>query len=283
MPNLSMPTIRKVGKDVTAEDYWRERGASYASRIEGLYHRHRLAMVEALIRDCDLKSRICVDVGCGEGIFSEYLLGRGQRVIAFDPAEEMARSATERLHKIDRDARVFKAGAEGLRSIATESVDFVFALNVIAYLRDDEEGLFYTESARALGRGGTMVVTHSNELFDMYTLNRFTVEFFQRHFCGADRGSGVGSLLTQPDKPERVSFNIRENPLTYRHKLGDYGFDEVQEEFANLHEVPPALIDPEILADIDKGVYANTLGWDEKDRWKLLFMCSMFGSRSLKR
>jgi len=275
-----MSAIRKVGKDVRAEDYWLERSSSYAKRIEGQYHRHRLAMVEALIGDCDLKSRICVDLGCGEGIFSEYLLSRGARVIAFDPAEEMVRSAAERLHKTDRDSRVFKAGVEGLRSIAPESVDFVFALNVIAYLSDDEEGLFYKESARVLRRGATMVVTHSNELFDMYTLNRFTVEFFQRHFCGADGGSGVGSLLTQPDKPDRVSFNIRENPLTYRYKLGNYGFDEVQQEFANLHEVPPALM---VLADIDKRVYANTLAWDEKKRWKLLFMCSMFGSRSLKR
>jgi 2-polyprenyl-3-methyl-5-hydroxy-6-metoxy-1,4-benzoquinol methylase len=278
-----MSRIRKVGKDVIAEDYWRERSAFYASRIEGSYHRHRLAMVEALIGDCDLKTRICVDVGCGEGIFSEYLLGRGARVIAFDPAEEMARSASERLHKADRDLRVFRAGVEGLRTVAAESVDFVFALNVIAYLRDDEESLFYKESARALRRGGTMVVTHSNELFDLYTLNRFTVEFFQGHFCGVDRGSGIRSLLAQPDKPERVSFNIRENPLTYRYKLAAYGFDEVQQEFANLHEVPPALMDPEVLTDINRRAYANTLGWDEKDRWKLLFMCSMFGSRSVKR
>jgi hypothetical protein len=42
-------------------------------------------------------------------------------------------------------------------------------------------------------------------------------------------------------------------------------------------------MDPEVLTDINRRAYANTLGWDEKDRWKLLFMCSMFGSRSVKR
>jgi 2-polyprenyl-3-methyl-5-hydroxy-6-metoxy-1,4-benzoquinol methylase len=147
--------IRKVGKDVSAGEYWRERSSAYTGGIEGPYHRHRLAMVEALVRDCDVKGSLCVDVGCGDGVFSEYLAGLGARaIIAFDPDEEMVKSTSVRLTGLDLHARVFKAGIEGLQEVDTGSADFLFVLNVIAYLTDEEERLFYSEAARAIKRGG---------------------------------------------------------------------------------------------------------------------------------
>lgn len=80
-----------------------------------------------------------------------------------------------------------------------------------------------------------------------------------------------------------MTFNVRENPLAYRFKFRRWGPDEVQQEFANFHPLPPLLTGPAELADIDKREYTATLDWDERDRWKLLFQCSMFGSRSINR
>ena len=77
-----------------------------------------------------------------------------------------------------------------------------------------------------------------------------------------------------PDEP--VSYNVRENPLTYRFKLAEYGFEEVQQEFINRHNVPPPLMP----AARD---YPDTLEVPESERWKLMFVCSSFGSRSVRR
>lgn len=117
---------------------------------------------------------------------------------------------------------------------------------------------------------------HSNELFDLFTLNAYTVEFHRRHF-----GADPSPLLTAPGKPERIRFNIRENPLVYRLKLASLGFGEVRQEFAHPHAMPPLLSlgDPDA---INRKHYPDTLNQPEGERWKLLFTCSMFGSRAVR-
>ena len=70
------------------------------------------------------------------------------------------------------------------------------------------------------------------------------------------------------------SYNVRENPLTYKFKLAKYGFLEKRQEFINLHPVPPSIIGDKI--------YYDTLNWNEDERWKLMFICSTFGSLSTR-
>jgi 2-polyprenyl-3-methyl-5-hydroxy-6-metoxy-1,4-benzoquinol methylase len=273
---------RRVGKEVNAEEYWKERNVTYNAGIEGTYHRHRLAMINALIINLEFQDKVCVDYGCGDGILLEHFARKGGKVIGTDIDEVMVRTAQDRLEQTGLKGNVVRGGVETLANMATDSVDNLIAINVLAYFTDQEEAMFYREAARILKRGGSLVVTHSNELFDLYTLNAFTVSFHAKHFSGEEPRSKIASLITWPNRPEKISFNIRENPLAYRFKLTDYGFKEVQQEFANLHLLPPLLMDPQGFIEIDKREYPNTLNWDERERWKLMFMCSMFGSRSIK-
>lgn len=275
--------LPRVGKDVSPEQYWNERGAAYAAGIQGVYHAHRHAMIHKLLRGVPTAGNVFVDVGCGEGVFVEWLAARGASVIGFDPCDELISLADQRLAAVGLQARIFIGGVAALKELPSRCADCLLALNVLAYCTDAEEELFYRETNRVLEEGGQLVITHSNELFDLYTLNAFTVEFHARHFGGESSRAAVASLLTHPDKPRKATFNIRENPLAYRHKLREHGFEEVQQEFANFHPVPPLLMDPAGFVDIDRRDYRGTFDWDEKDRWKLLFQCSMFGSRSVKR
>lgn len=269
-------TRPRVGVELSAETYWRERASEYASRIEGPYHRHRLAVVDRLLAGVELAGSTCVDLGCGEGVLLERLARSGARVTGLDIDDAMIASARRRLAAAGVAADLRTAGVEGLEELAADSVDLLLALNVAAYFSSDEDERFYAAAARVLRTGGSLVITHSNELFDLYTLNSFTVAFFERHFDGS-----VAPLLTHPDEPDRIVFNIRENPLRYRCKLARYGLDEVQQEFINLHPHPPLLMDPGELEDIDARSYPSTLDWEADERWKLMFRCSMFGSRSV--
>lgn len=276
-------TIRRVGKEVSAQEYWSQRSEDYNSHIDGAYHTHRMAMVKSLLKGCDIGSRTCVDLGCGDGVLLEYLASQGGHVIGCDASEVMVEAARKRLSRASLEGEVSIGGVEALRSLVAHSIDYLLAINVMSYFSGEEAELFYSEAARVLKEKGSLIITHSNELFDMYTLNLFTAVFYEEHFCGPGTKEKISSLLTHPDKPERIWFNIRENPLSYRYKLADYGFDEVQQEFANIHHLPPLLMDPEGFVDIDKREYPDTLGWDERERWKLMFMCSMFGIRAIKR
>lgn len=272
--------VEKIGTDIPSAVYWSQKADSYIEGIRGPYHRHRLEVVRALIRDVDLAGQICLDFGCGDGIFSSCLVQGGAKIIGYDTDAQMIEVARQRFsHTPFSDA--FKVGGvERLGSFDSQSVDAVFALNVLAYLPKDEEEEFYRQSARITRPGGRLVVTHSNELFDMYTLNQYTAMFFQHHFGTRACPCDVSSLLTFPNKPDRKTFSVRENPLSYRYKLAKYGFTEQAQEFASLHPLPPLLIPDWDADDINARQYMDTLNWPAEHRWKLMFMCSMFGSHS---
>jgi ubiquinone/menaquinone biosynthesis C-methylase UbiE len=262
-----------------AQAYWRARSDSYRQTMDTPYHRNRLAMIARLIARCAVPAAV-VDFGCGDGVHAAEFAAAGARLWAIDVDAEMAKTTRERLSGFGGDNVAIEGGAEALRGIPSESVDLVLGLNVLAYLSPEDEKTFYTQARRVLKRGAKLVVTHSNELFDMFTLNKYTVSFFARHFGVPEEG--VKSLLANHDVPQRFVFPVRENPLAYARKLGTFGFAEEAQEFAILHPLPPLLmreVDPDAL---DQRDYPDTLDWPPAERWKLMFQCSIFGSVSVR-
>lgn len=213
--------------------------------------------------------------------FGVYVKAGGV-VTGFDIDPVMIEKAKNRLNKAGQMGQVKVGGVELMSQFGAQSIDCLIALNTLAYFTDAEEEVFYCEVARVAKPGGSLIITHSNELFDMFTFNALTITFCERHFCGLGTRDKIAALVTHPDVPQRVHFNIRENPLNYRYKLAQYGFKEVRQEFINFHPLPPLLMDPQGFVDIDKREYLDTLGWNKQDRWKLMFQCSMFGSHSIK-
>jgi SAM-dependent methyltransferase len=260
---------------------WNRVVSSYLDSLEGPYHANRLQMVRTLVSGLDLADSRCFDFGCGDGIFMEWLASRKAVVAGVDPNKTMIAAATTRLSGLgERLLLLREGGVAVMATIAPASLDCVFALNVLAYLEVDEEVAFYNEARRVLRPGGQLIVTHSNELFDMFTFNQYTVRFFARHFSFGETLTDISPLIVYPDQPSRSEFSVRENPLNYRVKLAEHGFREEQQEFAILHELPP-LLTPEIDFDaINTRRYLPTTGWHEHDRWKLMFVCSIFGSRA---
>lgn len=261
---------------------WRGTATRYLDTLEGPYHANRLAMVQALCADVPLAGACCLDFGCGDGVFMAWLADQGVKVAGTDINATMVAAARARLSTLD-DRLLFieQCGADGLREFPDAGFDVVFALNVLAYLEPDEEAAFYRHARRLLRPRGQLIVTHSNELFDLLTFNRYTVGFVREHFSFGTEPTDITPLLTHPDRPNRPGFHVRENPLSYRYKLHALGFEERQQEFAILHEKPP-LLTPEIDFDaINTRRYPDTLGWPEQERWKLMFVCSIFGSRAV--
>ena len=80
------------------------------------------------------------------------------------------------------DKNFFRCGGtELLAGFEPESLDGIIAFNVLAYLDPDEEAEFYTQACRIVKNGGFLLVSHSNELFDLFALNSYTASFFIRH------------------------------------------------------------------------------------------------------
>jgi len=268
--------------NVSGQAYWDSRSESYISGIEGPYHANRLKMVEALLEGLSFAGRDCLDFGCGDGVFAERLVADGARTTGIDVDQVMVNAARIRLETMWPETKLIRGGVECMEDLSDNSFDCLFALNVLAYLGPEEEANFYRQAKRLLRSGGVLIVTHSNELFDMFTFNRYTANFFKKHFSTPGTDCDVSDLLTHPDRPDRFVFSVRENPLTYRYKLAEYGFVEKRQEFAILHALPPLLTPTIDFDDINSRNYPPTTGWPERERWKLMFMCSIFGSISVR-
>lgn len=273
--------VKRIETPLATKDkaYWAQVAESYRADMNSPYHRNRLAMVQRLLEAEDLSGRV-LDFGCGDGILSERAVAAGGNVLAVDADPSMVAFTAARLG--GTAAAVAMVGeVESLERLPDTSFDTVLAVNVIAYLHGGEDAVFYQEAARLLKPGGTLLVTHSNSLFDLFTLNAFTVRFFHENFSVLGRDCRIEALLTHSDAPDRVPHSVRENPLAYGAKMDAYGLQEVQQEFAIPHALPPLLLneDPDDLANRD---IPDVEFLPDTEAWKKMFVCSIFGSRLIK-
>lgn len=243
-------------------------------------------MVFALLEASDLTGKV-VDFGCGDGALCEKILTGGGSVCAIDLDLSMIESTQKRLqkcatHRPGAHYKVLNGSVECLEPIVETSIDTLLAINVLAYMDKDTEQQFYKHAQRILRPGGILIVSHSNELFDMYTFNKYTVGFYKRHFSTHASMDEVRSLLTHPDVPERRVYPVRENPLNYKYKLASYGFREERQEFSILHQLPPLLMKNFNPDDLRSRECPDTIDWPASEKWKLMFMCSIFGSRAIR-
>lgn len=261
--------MQKYGLEVDSKDAWAELTAEYTAALDGAYHRHRLEVIRSLIpASLFAPGQRVLDFGCGDAVLFPPFLQAGAQISGLDIAPEMITAAKQRLGS---NVQASLGGVAELAQVATASLDGLLSFNVLAYLTDEEDREFYRQARRIVKPGGCLVVTHSNELFDMFSLNRFTVEFFERNF-----GARVGTLLASPESPaSRVTYNVRENPLAYRHKLSSHGFHEKVQRFINHHPAPPLQLEGE-------RTYADTLNVADAQQWRLLFTCSTFGSCAMR-
>ena len=257
--------------------YWATRAKAYRDTMQTEYNKSRLAMIDALIGPDGLKGSV-VDFGCGDGIHATACAAQGGTIIAIDIDPSMVDTTREGLAPFASDHKVLEGGVDVLSKLLSASCDAMLALNVLAYLDDNQCDEFYRQASRIVKPGGKLILTHSNELFDLFTFNKYTVAFYSKHF-GVE---GIENLIVNWDKPERWVLPTRENPLAYRHKLHRYGFSEEVQEFSIPHSVPPLLetgFNPDDLATRKVGIAQGT---PTEEQWKLNFTCSIFGSRSVR-
>lgn len=269
----------KIGREEKSESYWKEATEKYVNNLDGDYHKHRLNVAFKLIpADLYQTAKQILDFGCGDAVMFPPFLEKGVKITGIDIMQEMIDLAKKRLKNGKHDENIVRIGdVNMLKDYPSQSLDAILSFNVLAYLTNEEEDLFYREAYRVLKVGGYLAVSHSNELFDLFSLNKYTVEFFEKNFMSKNNFQGkISQLLVNADKPETITaYNVRENPLAYKFKLNEYGFEEMQQEFSNLHVAPPTMLN-------DKQ-FPNTINWNESEKWKLMFTCSTYMSLSRKK
>jgi 2-polyprenyl-3-methyl-5-hydroxy-6-metoxy-1,4-benzoquinol methylase len=270
--------MQKLGEDLVSIDYWKAEAEEYNTALKDEYHRHRLGVIKSVIpQEIFQKGKRVMDFGCGTAVLFPPFLKAGVDIRGIDLTPEMIAYAKEDMKKWGADPDAVRVGTvEALREEKSASYDALMCFNVMAYFTTEEDRIFYEEAARILKPGGYLIITHGNELFDLFTLNKFTVEFMQKYLITDPAyAARIPSLVTNPQKPENVdAYNVRENPLSFQYKLKSYNFREVKQAFIRKHTAPPLLK--------ESSQYPDTISVSEEERWKLLFTCSMFASCSVR-
>jgi ubiquinone/menaquinone biosynthesis C-methylase UbiE len=281
--------MERIGKEISSKPLWEELSKSYVDALDTPYHKHRMEVIFKLLPGSMFTpGQKLLDFGCGDAVLFPFFLSKGVEIFGIDIAETIIELGRQRLAASNFDPEVLKRGdISSLQAIESNSLDGVLCFNTLAYFTDEEEIIFYKEVNRILKKGGYLAVSHSNELFDLYTLNRFTVEFFSRNFLkDKTLAHEIAGLLKFPGEPEvYTTYNVRENPLAYKDKLFRYGFEETNQLFSNLYELPPLALNlnkADATFDFKQKEYPSTLETAKEEQWKLMFTCSTYMSLSQK-
>ncbi len=137
-------------------DTWTEKYERwFATPVGQLVKRYESDLLLALLDP--LPDESILDVGCGIGIFTQDILGRGARVTGVDVSLPMLSKAIDRFGEAD-----FTGLCADMNNLpfADDSFDKVYAMTVIEFAAD--AGRVVAELDRVVRKGGRVVVTTLN-------------------------------------------------------------------------------------------------------------------------
>jgi len=189
-----------------------DRNAAVYMQAHAAYHDQRFRTFNMLL---PAPPGVLFDFGCGSADNLIPLAHRGFSIQGVDPSPNLIELGKTALRGAGLDPGAIAVGDVAvLESARPASLDVVTALNVLAYLPQEEEDRFFRAAARALRPTGALCVSAGNLLSDLVTLNRYTVEFYERHvlplFAETDTEAREGSqrlraLLTNAALPPKTT------------------------------------------------------------------------------
>ncbi len=133
-----------------------------------IYQSERKA-IENLIENGE--NKLAVDLGIGTGLFTEILREKGYKVIGIDISEEMLKIARR------RGFEVIKRDLNEPLPFQDESIDFVFSMTSIEFLKDPKN--LFDEVKRVLKKDGKFLLITLNSI-SLWALKRRLRGFFKK-------------------------------------------------------------------------------------------------------
>ncbi|KIF66072.1 hypothetical protein HY68_37710 [Streptomyces sp. AcH 505] len=259
-----------------------------------------LDLVRRLVAERDVKRLL--DAGCGPASMLRHFVEPGREVYGFDLTPEMVAEARRVLvaqgvpqdHVWDGSVAV---ASDFVAPDGKADYDCVLSSGVMPHIPQAIEADVIAGIRAALRPGGHAIVEARNELFSMFTLNRYSHEFFLKQLLpidalrkhAGDRQEGLSAALAQVEGMFRTDLPpIRQgkadepgydevlsrthNPLLLQQQFRDGGFENVQLFYYHFHCLPPMVSGhaPQLFREVSLQMEANP------QDWRGLFMASAF-------
>jgi hypothetical protein len=175
--------------------------------------------------------------------------------------------------------------------------DAVLCIGVAPHLPEEAESALLRNLHQALRPGGTVILEARNELFSLFTLNRYSHELFLKRLVpvadlrahAEEESAGLEIAIKQlssmfrtdlppirkgkQDEPgyDEVVSRLH-NPLVLARQVASNGFTDVRTLFYHFHSLPPMLSQHAPRAFLDTSLQMEN---DPQD-WRGYFMASAF-------
>jgi SAM-dependent methyltransferase len=234
-----------------------------------------------------------LDVGCGGGWTVLDALELGIDARGIEPVKELKEHGCSLLEKNGYDPlRITQEDLAILATLPSESQDCIALLSVIPHVPAESWEQVHKDIFRVLRPGGKIIAAYRNELFDLFTFNSVTLEFYDKSLWATEVCSGLRTnetldnlkgLMTNPDLPGKYftaaqdkSFGqlerMKSNPLTISEFLSQFGLDWKRSQFYHFHSVPPLMANK--ISNFREINHKAELIMS--DDWRGNFMCPMF-------
>lgn len=254
-------------------------------------------VLRRLLREHEVKTLL--DAGCGPASFLRDIASDGLELYGFDLTPEMInecrRVMSERGHRKERfwEGSVTNAAdyTRGLREY-----DAAVCIGVLPHIPADADEVVFANLHSAVRPGGTVMVEARNQLFALFTMNRYSYELIASELVrpgdlkssgapGTDKVDGIMEEMRRffrmdlppirkgkEDEPGYDEVLSRtHNPIVMRERFAAAGFTNVRVMFYHYHALPPMFqgAAPELFRE-------RSLAMENPEDWRGYFMASAF-------
>lgn len=214
-------------------------------------NRQRLSIIMSLLKN--IKPENLVDAGCGSGMPLVEMLSLGFDAIGYDKSTNMVNQAKINLEKNNfASNRVTLGDFQNPKHLQDNSFECITGMGAFYYGDDILEIL--NNQRRKLVNGGHLIFSLRNRLFDLVTLNEYTVKFLAELFEIKEYDNNIQEMferlfLKGKEIKKRKKKNIDDhgviskvhNPLTIKQEILDPVELSLKEiYFYHYHALPPS-------------------------------------------
>ena len=253
-------------------------------------------LVVRLVRESGARSLL--DAGCGPATFLREFAGSGMDLYGFDLTPEMVAEARRVLGERGVEPNHVWQGSvtdpASYRAAGDKVVDAAICIGVLPHVPQEADPVVIANLRERVRPGGLVVVEARNQLFALFTLNRYSYDLFAKDLIGeaqSGRPPDAGALRDalaelqthfrmdlppirkgkegEPGYDEVLSRS--HNPLMLSRAFVRAGFTNVRTLFYHFHCLPPMLQSrfPEFFR-------AESLAREDPEDWRGYFMASAF-------
>jgi 2-polyprenyl-3-methyl-5-hydroxy-6-metoxy-1,4-benzoquinol methylase len=244
-------------------------------------------------------ARTLLDAGCGPASMLRSLMDTGAELYGFDLTPEMVVEArkvmAERGVLADHiwQGSVADPAAFRVPSGGPAAFDAAICIGVLPHVPEALDDTVIANLRDSVRPGGMVAIEARNQLFALFTLNRYSYEFFLGTLIAPEAIAAIGgsesALLTQLKERFRTDLPpVRKgkagepgydevlarthNPLVLKERFAAAGFSDVRLLFYHFHALPPML---ESAAPVLFRQASLAMEADPSD-WRGHFMASAF-------